>query len=185
VVDHTRARLTPRRSAQRERRHEPRALTLEGFCAGRGAIEERVSLAQVAREGRRTLELDFCFGKASELVQEIPTHSWEQVIAPERPPGRDRIRDGEARLGAVRHGDGDGAIDLDHGRPLQTGELAVERCDELPIRLVGVARADVASRDGGLEHVWATNQGEFARAVERCEPATNPALVPSAARLLE
>jgi hypothetical protein len=73
----------------------------------------------------------------------------------------------EAGLGAVRHPDRHGPVQLDDGGRAELGQRVVERGDARPVGLLGGARAGVAGGDGGLQRVRAERPAEPLRPVER------------------
>ena len=52
-----------------------------GAFARSSAFEEKLSLACVARERRRTFELYVRFVKAVQLEQEVAAYAWQEVVA--------------------------------------------------------------------------------------------------------
>ena len=69
-----------------------------------------------------------------------------QVIVGQVAAGQDRVDQRQAGRRAVAHGDGDGAVELDHRRRRQPQQHVVERDDLGPVGRGGVRRAQVAGQ---------------------------------------
>src|SRR5580692_10329026 len=83
--------------------------------AGCGAGEKEVAFAGVAGKGGGAFELGAGFGVAAQFIEEVGADSGEKMVARKRGLGSEGIYEGEAGLGAVGHGDGDGTVEFDDG----------------------------------------------------------------------
>ena len=88
------------------------------------------------------------------------------MVARKRGFGSEGVYECEASLGAVGHGDGYGAVELDDGGGDELGELGVEDDDAWPVGFGWRAGAGVASGDLGLEEIGAARGVEFMSAFD-------------------
>jgi hypothetical protein len=88
-----------------------------------------------------------------------------------------------ARGRTVRHGEGNGPVQLDHGRRLDGEQVVVELHDVAPVRRGIVDGHRVRGRDGGLD-VIGGDGAPRSRAVEMAKSPADQLLVPGAAVLL-
>src|SRR5215218_3390063 len=86
---------------------------------------------------------------AAEAAQQLGAGDVPGVVAVEGEP----VDGGQADGGAVKLGDGDGAVQLDDGRGGERRELGVQRGDLGPVGVVGGAGGRVHGVDGGLDLV--------------------------------
>src|SRR5258707_275374 len=107
------------------------------------------------------------------------------MVGLERGLGGERVDELEASSWTEGHGDGDGAIELDHRRWGELGELCVELDDARPARFLGGERSGMAGGDGGLECVRATAAAELSGTLERGKATADEELVPECAVLIE
>src|SRR6185369_11333623 len=82
--------------------------------AGAGTAEEERSLADVLRERRGALELAPRLDGTPELLQQVSAHGGEEVVLAEQGLVAQRVDELERLGGSEGHGDGDGAVELDH-----------------------------------------------------------------------
>src|SRR5260370_18481416 len=100
------------------------------------------------------------------------------MVGLERGLGGERVDELEASSWTEGHGDGDGAIELDHRRWGELGELCVELDDARPVRFLRRERAGVAACDGGLECVRPTPAAELSATLDAGKPPAVQELVP-------
>src|SRR5688500_11847338 len=79
----------------------------------RGPTEQEIPLPGVSSETCGSLELRTGFAAASQLRQEVAANGGEEVIGRERGLLEEPVHDFETRRRAERHGDRDGAVQLD------------------------------------------------------------------------
>ena len=83
-------------------------------------------------------------------AEKIGARGMQKVIILEIAGCRQDIDERESGLGALDHGDGDGAIQGNDGRRLKAGEDIVEREDLAPIGIFGACGAAMQRGDRGL-----------------------------------
>src|SRR5262249_45901829 len=98
--------------------------------------------------------------------------------------GEESVEQLEASCGALRHGNGDGAIQLDNRRWSKRCKLRVERGDLRPIGFFRRMSAGVAGNDGSLQNVG-TRYSSLPGAIKRGEAPANQELIPERAVLIE
>jgi hypothetical protein len=116
------------------------------------------ALAVVGGEGGRPLELRARLIRPAQPGEQVAADRGQQMVAPQGRVAREGIDDGEGpgRAGcAVRHGDGDGAVELDDRGRVEPAEGVVEADDATPVGVGGGGRPGVAGGELGLEDVWA------------------------------
>ena len=127
----------------------------------RGAIEEELLLARVARERGRALEIRARLVEAAELHEEVAAHRRQEMVVLEGRLGGERIDESQPFRRAESHGDGDRAIQLDDGGRRDLRERVVERRDARPVGVLRSARARVAGGDRGLQRVGSEPPAEL------------------------
>ena len=115
---------------------------------------------------------------AAELAQEIAAHAIKQVIVLERGLLADGVDQRQREGGALRHRDGDGAIEFDHRGGGGATEQSVKRGDLGPVGILGLARAGVAGGNGSLDGVGTQATIEPLGAQQALESAPDHQLVP-------
>src|SRR4029078_4744347 len=103
--------------------------------AGRGALEEQLTLRNVSGKRRRSLEFLLSLVEAAELGEQDAAHARQEVVALERALLAECIDELEARGGTKPHRDRDCAIQLHNGRRRDVGERLVKDNDTRPVRL--------------------------------------------------
>ena len=88
------------------------------------------------------------------------------MVARERGFGSEGVYECQAGKGAVGHGDGYGAVELDDGRWSELGEFSVKDDNAVPIGFGWRAGAGVAGGDLGLEEIGAAEGVEFMSAFD-------------------
>ena len=73
------------------------------------------ALAAVAGERRRQLELGPCLVAAAQLLQQVASHAWEQVVGVEGAFGHEVVHDLQAGFRAEGHGYRHRSVQLHHG----------------------------------------------------------------------
>src|SRR5256885_6357403 len=130
-----------------------------------GALLQEPALREVVGERCGTLELQAGLGGPAELSQEVPAHGREQVVRAERWLIGEAVDQVQGGRGAVRHPDGDGAVELDDRRWHELGERVVERHDARPIGLRRGRGPRVACGDRGLQRGWPHRASQILRAL--------------------
>ena len=125
------------------------------------------------------------FAQTSQFFEEVAAHARQQVIVAQCRLPDERVHDVEAGLRAVRHPEGDGAIQLNHWRRRQRGQRHVERGNPIPVGLVRGARARMAGGNRGLKRVHSLRATQAFRALERDQPAADEKTIPLRAILIE
>ena len=86
---------------------------------------------------------------AAEAAQHVPARRREQVVLAQFPVRCDPLQQGQPGLGSLGQGDGNGSVQLDHGRGRHVEEAVVEHGDLGPVRRA--VTPDVAGGDGRLD----------------------------------
>src|SRR5450432_4178646 len=107
------------------------------------------------------------------------------MVACERGFGSEGVYECEAGMGAVGHGDGYGAVELDDGRGDELSELGVEDDDAGPVGFGWRAGAGVAGGDLGLEEIRAAGGVDSMSAFDCGKAAMDQELIPLGAVLIE
>jgi len=102
-------------------------------CAGSGAGEEEDAFAGVLGEGGGEFELSSGFVVAAEFTEEVGADAGEEVVSVEEGVGGESFYEVEGGLGAVGHGDGYGAIELDDRGWGQVSQFGIEGYDAGPV----------------------------------------------------
>jgi hypothetical protein len=142
-------------------------------CARRGALDEEVSLARVARQRGGALEFRARFLVPSELPEEIAAHARQQVITLERGLRDQSVGVGEAGRGSLGHADRHGAIQFDDGRRRELSQDAVQGRNPRPIGIGRGTSPRVTRGDSRLQRVGADGPAERLGALQRRQPAPN------------
>src|SRR5262249_44402184 len=150
-----------------------------------GAVEQQGTLASVAGEPGRTLELPRGFAEATELGEQIAADARQKMVALERGVGNERIDELETGGWTERHAHRYGAIQFDHGRRRLLGERFVERSDAHPIRFGGGTRARMTGGNRGLQGVRPPRAPQRLRALQGREASADEKLVPARAVLIQ
>src|SRR5439155_512472 len=150
-----------------------------------GALDEQLTLAGVAGERGRALELRASFAEAAELLEEVPAHARQEVVALERRLRPQPVHELEARGGTESHRDRHRTIQLHDGGWRELGERIVERRDARPVRLRGGTRSRVAGGDRGLQRVRAERAAELLGPLECGETTMDEDVIPARAVLIE
>ncbi|HEY5398064.1 MAG TPA: hypothetical protein VIL16_22000 [Trebonia sp.] len=150
------------------------------------------ALAVVGGERGRALEFPARRLGPAEAGEQVGPDRREQVVAAQRGVACQGIDDGQGlgrAVGAVGHGDGDGAVELDDRGRGERAEGLVERDDAGPVGVGGGARPGVAGGQLGLEDVRAFGSAPLAGARGRLgqggQAVGDQQPVPAAAVLVE
>src|ERR1700730_14063758 len=106
------------------------------------------------------------------------------MVAYERGVGSEGVYECEAGMGALGHGDGDGAVELDDGGGDELGELGVEDDDAGPVGFGWRVGAGVAGGDLGWEEIGAAGGVDFMSAFDGGQSAMDQELIPLGAVLI-
>ena len=150
-----------------------------------GSFQEQRSLALIAGQPGRPLELLPRFGMPAELGQEVAPNARQEVVRPQCRLGAQPVDELQAGRRPERHADRHGPVELHHRRRRQLGQRVVERGDPRPVGLLGGARPGVASRDRRLEGIRPERATERLRPGQGGEASPDQELVPAGAVLVE
>ena len=160
--------------------HRPAAVTrLDGHAEDRTSASLRSRNARSAGWGASSRAREYAAAASSSRSSRRRRSAraewrWSVLVEPVDP-----VDQHEARLGPVRHRDGHGAVQLDHGRRRQLAEPLVERRNLRPVGL----RLQVERRDRGLELVR-PGTAQRQRPVEHGATLLDPLGVPQRAILV-
>src|ERR1700759_1632586 len=95
------------------------------MSASGGASKKQLPLAGISRQRGSALELGARFGKATEFVEEVAANTGEQMVVFQLATRLKLIDQCKAGGRSFRHGDGDGAVEVDDRRRRYTQQLGV------------------------------------------------------------
>src|SRR5277367_6557299 len=147
----------------------------------RRALAQQTLLPPVGCERRRLFERSLSFRVAAELLQQVATNTWSQVVGLQRRLVRQPIDDGQRRSRIARHADGDRTIERDDWRRHDACKLRIIAGDPRPISRSRGPRLRMAGGNRRLDGVKSSGSAERARLPESLHSPTNLVLIPERA----